>query len=64
MSAGNSGSKKGHNPIVYVVSILLAGVITYKLNGGVNHHPAEDQHFLHGAFHGLMTALYLVAPEC
>lgn len=62
MSTGNGEKKKGHNPLVYVVSIIMAGVIAYKLNGGAGYHPEEDQHFLHGAFHGLMTALYIVAP--
>ncbi|MFT4525228.1 MAG: hypothetical protein ACI85F_001381 [Bacteroidia bacterium] len=62
ISAGNSEKKKGHNPLVYVISIVMAGVIAYKLHGGAGYHSEDERHFLHGAFHGLMSALYLVAP--
>ena len=62
MNVGNVDSKKGHQPWIYLVSVVLAGVIAHKLSGGARHHGADDQHFLHGAFHGFMTSLYLVVP--
>lgn len=62
MNVGNVDANKGHKPWVYVLAVILSGVIAYKLNSGASHHPEDDQHFLHGVFHGIMTSLYLVAP--
>jgi hypothetical protein len=55
-------TKKGNMPLIFGVTFLLALVIAYKLSGGAGYHGEEEQNFLHGAFHGMMSSLYYALP--
>jgi ABC-type amino acid transport system permease subunit len=46
---------KGNMAKMFGVALIMAIVIAYNLNQWAAYHPVEDQTFLHGAFHAILT---------
>ncbi len=44
------------------LAFLMMCVIAYGINVVINYHGVEDQTFVHGAFHGVMPALFAALP--
>ncbi|MCB0760213.1 MAG: DUF1761 domain-containing protein [Flavobacteriales bacterium] len=53
---------KGNMAMIFGVAFLMAVVISYNLNQWAAYHPAEDQNFMHGAFHALLTCVMSAIP--
>lgn len=48
--------------LTHGLAFLMMGVIAWGMSRGANYHPIEEQTFIHGGFHGLMTALKYALP--
>jgi len=44
------------------LSFLMMCVMCFFMNMMFNYHPMEEQNFVHGAFHGMLTAVFLPVP--
>lgn len=48
--------------VTHGFAFLMMVVIAYAVNYIVNMHPVEEQTFVHGAFHGLLSCALYAAP--
>lgn len=54
--------KNSNMALIFGLAFVLAMVVAYKLSGGAYHHKEIDRNALHGAFHGMLYALYFALP--
>lgn len=53
---------KGNMVKMFGVSFMMAIIIAYNLNQWASYHPVEEQTFIHGAFHAILTCAMGALP--